>query len=61
MNSIPLLRIECPDDSLIFVEMTGSGTQWEGTFTPTENGIYNAMISGSDMMVTQVLIIINLN
>jgi hypothetical protein len=49
MNSVPLLGIECPDDSLIFVEMTGSGTQWEGTFTPPENGIYNARVSGSDI------------
>lgn len=49
MNSIPLLRIECPDDSLIFIEMTGSDTQWEGTFTPTENGIYNVRVSGSDI------------
>jgi hypothetical protein len=49
MNSVPLLRIECPDDSLIFVEMTGSGTQWEGTFTPHENGIYNTRVSGSDI------------
>ena len=49
MNSIPLLRIECPDDSLIFVEMTGTGSQWEGTFSPPENGIYNIRISGSDI------------
>ncbi|MCK4696080.1 MAG: T9SS type A sorting domain-containing protein, partial [Candidatus Cloacimonetes bacterium] len=49
MNSVPLLRIECPDDSLIFVEMTGSGTQWEGTFSPPENGIYYARVSGSDI------------
>jgi hypothetical protein len=49
MNSVPLLRIECPDDSLIFVEMTGSGTQWEGTFTPHENGTYNVRVSGSDI------------
>ncbi|MCD4773425.1 MAG: T9SS type A sorting domain-containing protein [Bacteroidales bacterium] len=49
MNSVPLLRIECPYDSLIFVEMTGSGTHWEGTFTPPENGTYNARVSGSDI------------
>ncbi len=49
MNSIPLLRIECPNDSIIFVEMTGAGTQWEGTFTPPENGTYNIRISGSDI------------
>ena len=49
MNYIPLLRIECPDDSLIFVKMTGSGTNWEGTFTPPEPGIYNVRVSGSDI------------
>ncbi|MEA2097236.1 MAG: hypothetical protein U9P73_11170, partial [Candidatus Cloacimonadota bacterium] len=41
MNSAPLLRIICPNDSVLFVEMTGSGTSWEGTFTPPELGIYD--------------------
>ena len=48
-NSAPLLRIECPDDSVIFVEMTGSGTNWEGTFTPLENGFYDVRVSASDI------------
>ncbi len=48
MNGVPLLRIVCPDDSLLFVEMTGSGTDWEATFTPPMNGIYSAGVSGSD-------------
>lgn len=48
LNSIPLLRIECPDDSVFLVEMTGNGTTWEGTFTPPEDGTYNIRISGSD-------------
>lgn len=47
-NSIPLLRIVCPDDSLIFVEMTGSGTEWEGTFTAPMTGTYNVRASGSN-------------
>ncbi|MCD4745563.1 MAG: T9SS type A sorting domain-containing protein, partial [Bacteroidales bacterium] len=49
MNSVPLLKIECPDDSVIFVEMTGAGTQWQGTFTPPEYGTYNIRVSGSDI------------
>ncbi len=49
MNSTPLLRIECPDDSILFVEMTGSGTTWEGVFTPPELGIYNVRVSASDV------------
>ena len=49
MNSVPLLRIECPDDSVLFIEMTGSGTSWEGTFTPPETGIYDARVSASDI------------
>ncbi len=48
-NSSPLLRIECPDDSILFVEMTGGGTGWEGTFTPPENGEYNVRVSASDV------------
>ncbi|MCD4818456.1 MAG: T9SS type A sorting domain-containing protein [Candidatus Cloacimonetes bacterium] len=48
MNSIPLLRIECPNDSVLFVEMTGSGTGWEGVFTPSELGIYDVRVSASD-------------
>ena len=49
MNSVPLLRIECPNDSVLFVEMTGSGISWEGTFTPPELGIYNVRVSASDI------------
>ena len=49
MNSIPLLKIECPDESILFVEMTGSGTVWEGTFTPPETGIYSVRVSASDI------------
>ena len=48
-NSAPLLKIECPDNSVLFVEMTGNGTDWEGTFTPNENGIYNVRVSASDI------------
>ncbi len=48
-NSAPLLRIECPNDSVLFVEMTGSGTNWEGTFTLPEPGIYDVRVSGSDI------------
>ncbi|MCD4847791.1 MAG: T9SS type A sorting domain-containing protein [Candidatus Aegiribacteria sp.] len=48
MNGVPLLRIVCPDESVLFVEMTGSGADWEGTFTPPVNGIYSAGVSGSD-------------
>ncbi len=48
MNGIPLLRVVCPDDSVLFVEMTGSGINWEGTFAPPMNGMYTAGISGSD-------------
>jgi hypothetical protein len=48
-NSAPLLRIECPNDSVLFVEMTGSGTGWEGTFTPPGNGIYDVRVSASDI------------
>ena len=47
-NSTPLLRIVCPDNSVLFLEMTGNGTDWEGTFTPNENGLYNVRISASD-------------
>jgi len=47
-NDVPLLRIVCPDESVLFVEMTGSGMDWEGTFTPPINGSYSAGISGSD-------------
>jgi hypothetical protein len=49
LNSAPLLRIECPNDSVLFVEMTGSGTDWEGTYTPSGNGIYNVRVSASDI------------
>ena len=49
LNSVPLLRIECPNDSVLFVEMIGSGTGWEGTFTPPELGIYDVRISASDI------------
>ncbi len=49
MNSAPLLRIVCPNDSVLFVEMTGSGTNWEGVFTPPELGIYNVRVSASDI------------
>ena len=48
MNGVPLLRIVCPDESVLFVEMTGSGTDWEGTFTPPMTGIYCTGVSGSD-------------
>jgi len=48
MNGVPLLRIVCPDESVLFVEMTGSGTDWEGTFTPPMNGTYSTVVSGSD-------------
>lgn len=48
-NSAPLLRIECPNDSVLFVEMTGSGTDWEGTFTPPGVGIYDVRVSASDI------------
>lgn len=48
MNGAPLLRIECPDYSVLFVEMTGSGTEWEGTFTPPAAGTYMVRVSGSD-------------
>lgn len=48
MNGVPLLRIVCPDESVLFVEMTGNGMDWEGTFTPPMNGIYFAGVSGSD-------------
>ncbi len=27
------MRVEFPDDSVAFIEMTGSGTVWEGFFT----------------------------
>ncbi|MCK4695982.1 MAG: T9SS type A sorting domain-containing protein, partial [Candidatus Cloacimonetes bacterium] len=37
-----------PNDSVLFVEMTGSGTVWEGTFTPPGSGTYDVRISGSD-------------
>jgi hypothetical protein len=49
MNAAPLLRIVCPNDSVLFVEMTGSGTFWEGVFTPPELGIYNVRVSASDI------------
>ncbi|MCD4829353.1 MAG: T9SS type A sorting domain-containing protein [Candidatus Cloacimonetes bacterium] len=48
-NSAPLLRVVCPDDSVLFVEMTGSGTAWEGTFTPPMDGIYDVRVSASDV------------
>ncbi len=48
MNGVPLFRIVCPDESVLFVEMTGSSTDWEGTFTPPMTGIYSAEVSGSD-------------
>lgn len=48
MNGVPLLRIVCPDESVLLVEMTGSGTDWEGTFTPPVNGNYSVAVSGSD-------------
>ena len=48
MNFVPLLKIGYPNDSVLFVEMTGDGTTWEGTFTPTGNGNYNVRVSGSD-------------
>ncbi|MCD4795650.1 MAG: hypothetical protein K8R49_00555, partial [Candidatus Cloacimonetes bacterium] len=47
MNATPLLRIVCPNDSVLFVEMTGSETNWEGTFTPPELGIYDVRVSAS--------------
>ncbi len=49
MNSTPLLRIVCPNDSVLFVEMTGSGTNWEGVFYPPELGIYDVRVSASDI------------
>ena len=49
MNATPLLRIVCPNDSVLFVEMTGSGTNWEGVFTPPELGIYDVRVSASDI------------
>ncbi len=48
LNSIPMLRVEFPDDSVAFVEMTGSGTVWEGTFEASGNGTYSVRISGSN-------------
>ena len=48
-NSIPLLRLVCPDESVIFIEMTGAGSEWEGTFTPPEDGTYSLLASGSDV------------
>ncbi len=48
MNGVPLLRIVCPDESVLLVEMSGNGTDWEGTFTPPLSGTYFAGISGSD-------------
>ncbi len=47
-NSIPMLRVEFPDDSVAFVEMTGSGTIWEGTFAASGNGTYSVRVSGSN-------------
>ncbi|MCD4701012.1 MAG: T9SS type A sorting domain-containing protein [Candidatus Aegiribacteria sp.] len=47
-NSIPMLRVEFPDDSVIFVEMTGSGTVWEGTFASSGDGTYSVWVSGSN-------------
>ena len=49
MNSVPLLKIECPNDSILFVKMTGDGVNWEGTFTPPEFGIYDVRVSASDI------------
>jgi hypothetical protein len=48
MNSAPLLRIECPDGTVLFAEMTGGATAWEATFTPPETGTYAVRASGSD-------------
>jgi hypothetical protein len=48
MSAAPLLRIECPDGSVILAVMTGSGTAWEATFTPPGMGTYMVRASGSD-------------
>ncbi len=48
MNSIPVLRVEFPNDSIAFVEMTGSGTEWEGTFAASGDGTYSLRVSGSN-------------
>jgi len=48
-NSIPILRVEFPDDSITYVEMTGSGTVWEGTFAASGNGTYSVRVSGSNI------------
>ena len=47
-NSIPMLRVEFPDDSVAFVEMTGGGTIWEGTFAASGDGTYSVRVSGSN-------------
>lgn len=47
-NSIPMLRVVFPDDSVAFVEMTGSGVDWEGTFAASGNGTYSVRVSGSN-------------
>jgi hypothetical protein len=47
-NSIPMLRVEFPDGSIAFVEMTGSGTDWEGTFAASGDGTYSVRVSGSN-------------
>lgn len=48
LNSIPMLRVEFPNDSIAFVEMTGSGTDWEGTFAASGDGTYSVRVSGSN-------------
>jgi len=47
-NSIPMLRVEFPDDSIAFVEMTGSGAVWDGTFAASGDGTYSVLVSGSN-------------
>lgn len=48
LTSIPMLRVEFPDASVAFVEMTGSGTTWEGTFAVSGDGTYSVRVSGSN-------------
>lgn len=48
LNSVPMLRVEFPNDSIAFVEMTGSGTDWEGTFAASGDGTYIVQVSGSN-------------
>lgn len=47
-NSVPMLRVVFPDDSVDFVEMTGSGVDWEGNFAASGNGTYSVRVSGSN-------------